>query len=257
MTRSLTRTNFPSSRLIRTLADLAILDVVEPEMAFAEKLGSWVAYTDAITLSTALNASPSSLQNGIRGTPSTADLSLNNEVARVRASLVSLITQSDSLKLGQARIERPEPEFELPLKVATAYAPYRRYYSAHQREMESRIRPLRIQVREALAKSSPALKQLAALDAALDGVLGEREGKLFATVPVLLQRRFTHLFKAHQQKLADTQKDDKPDLWMIRGAWLARFCQELEAVLLAELDVRLEPTSGLIEALNNELENHL
>ena len=47
---------------------------------------------------------------------------------------------------------------------------------------------------------------------------------------MLLQRRFTHLFKAHQQKLAETQQDDKPDLWMIRGAWLARFCQErLEA----------------------------
>jgi len=39
---------------------------------------------------------------------------------------------------------------------------------------------------------------------------------------------------------------------MNEGAWLARFCHELEAVLLAELDVRLQPTVGLIEALQNE-----
>ena len=38
---------------------------------------------------------------------------------------------------------------------------------------------------------------------------------------------------------------------MKQGAWLSRFCNELQTVLLAELDVRLQPTVGLIEALHN------
>ena len=102
------------------------------------------------------------------------------------------------------------------------------------------------------SQSLPALRQLAALDAALDKALCERESKLLSTVPLLLRKRFEHLLKAHQQTLLDTGHADKPDTWMKQGAWLARFCHELQTVLLAELDVRLQPTVGLIEALHNE-----
>jgi hypothetical protein len=52
------------------------------------------------------------------------------------------------------------------------------------------------------------------------------------------------------------QQEDKPALWMQPGAWLERFCGELKAVLLVELDVRLLPTVGLIEAMNNEKTKH-
>jgi hypothetical protein len=34
---------------------------------------------------------------------------------------------------------------------------------------------------------------------------------------------------------------------------LANFCRELQGVLLAELDLRLQPAVGLIEALSNEV----
>ena len=37
------------------------------------------------------------------------------------------------------------------------------------------------------------------------------------------------------------------------AAWLADFHEELKRVLLAELDLRLQPTVGLIEALRNEV----
>ena len=37
------------------------------------------------------------------------------------------------------------------------------------------------------------------------------------------------------------------------GAWLARFCHELQTVLLAELDLRLQPTLGLLEAYQKEI----
>jgi hypothetical protein len=49
-----------------------------------------------------------------------------------------------------------------------------------------------------------------------------------------------------------TQQTDQPALWLQAGGWLAHFCQELHTVLLAELDLRLQPTLGLVEALQNE-----
>jgi hypothetical protein len=51
----------------------------------------------------------------------------------------------------------------------------------------------------------------------------------------------------------DNEQPDDPALWMQPGGWLANFCRELQGVLLAELDLRLQPTVGLIEALSNEV----
>ena len=251
MTRVPTRTHFSNSSLIRVLSDLAMLEAVEPSAGFSEKLGLWVDYTDAIALSIALNAvSPSTV--GTRATVHFGVVDVASEdLARLRASLENSIMQCGLTTSVKTRVAWPSPDFKLPVKVATAYEPYRRYYAAYQRQMDADIRPLRASVRAALAKTSPSLRQLATLDAALDKVLCERESQLLATVPLLLRKRFEHLLKAHQQKLLNTQQADKPDDWMNQGAWLARFCKELQTVLLAELDVRLQPTVGLIEALHN------
>ena len=46
MTRAPTRTNFHSSRLIRVLADLAMMETSEPGTAFAEKLALWLDHND-------------------------------------------------------------------------------------------------------------------------------------------------------------------------------------------------------------------
>ncbi len=101
--------------------------------------------------------------------------------------------------------------------------------------METNVRSLRAKVRDGVAKASPKLRQLAALDAAFDGILCEREAKMLSSIPSLLEKRFNHLRKAHLQTLLDQQQtDDNPDLWMKPGAWLARFCTELQTVLLAE-----------------------
>ena len=250
MTRALTRTPFHSSQLIRILADLALLDAVEPGGAFAEKLGLWVAFRDAITLSAALTASPPVTPSGARLVSPAA---VRAEFDRVRATLVSAMTKTSSPGVGRTRTELPAPSFDEPLDVATGYESYRRYYLAHQRDMEANIRPLRAKVRGVLLKASPALQQLATLDAALDGILAERESKLLATIPSLLVQRFGQLLKARQQGLAETPQADHPDFGIGADGWLTRFRHEFQTVLLAELDVRLQPTLGLVEAFNNEM----
>ncbi|MEO8120851.1 MAG: DUF3348 domain-containing protein [Rhodoferax sp.] len=256
MTRALTRTNFHSSKLIRVLSDLAVVDAVEPGTAFAEKLGLWLNLHDAITLCAVLNESTAGQPPTQLGVKSVASVALGKEFARIRASLVDSITKSATPNLGKSRLELPMPKPGVSLEDATDYEPYRRYYSAHQRDMDSSVRPLRFKVREVLAKASPALRQLAALDATFDAILCDRESKLLSKIPLLLERRFAQLLKAHQQVLVDTQQVDDPALWMKAGAWLARFCHELQTALVAELDVRLQPTVGLMEAINHEMTKH-
>jgi hypothetical protein len=256
MTRALTRKHFHSSRLIRTLADLDVVETDEPDGAFAEKLAQWIDFGDAITLS-AVHSASSGISPGTQAeAKSVACVAIAEEFARKRVALENSIKARGSANPGKTRMELPTPGPVTPIKDAAAYEPFRRYHFAHQRDMELSIRSLRAKVREQIAKASPRLKQLLDLDAAMDGILCERESKLLATVPALLERRFEQLRKAHQHTLLATQQEDKPELWMQPGAWLARFCHELETVLLSELNVRLLPTMGLIEALNNEKTKH-
>lgn len=254
MTRVFPRTNFHSSKLIRCLADLAIVDAVEPGNEFAEKLGLWIHFADAINLSAVHSdsiARPPKMQAGTQpDKQAAACAAAGTEFNRIQANLVNSITKSFSPKLGKSHISLPAPALELPLDLGAAYAPYRRFYEAHQRDMELSIQPLRTNVREALAKASPRQRKLAELDVALEKILRERESKLLAKVPVLLKKRFEQLFKAHQQQLVDTQQADNPAAWTQAGAWLARFCNDLQMLLLAELELRLQPAMGLIEALN-------
>ncbi len=252
MTRAPTGTHFHSSRLIRILSDLALADAADPGMAFAEKMGQWVDYSDAISLSAALTPSAACPPATPTGAQESARVAAVEAFARARTTLVDSITKSGLPNLTGKRVELPAQEPGMPLDVAIFYEPYRRSYLARQRDMEVAIRPLRAHVREVLARASPALRQLAALDAALDGILCDRESKLLATVPVLLKKRFAQLLKAHQQTPVATQANN-PALWMHPGGWLARFGHEFQTVLRAELDVRLQPTAGLMEALNNEM----
>ena len=255
MTRVLPRTNFHSSKLIRCLADLAIVDAAEPGDAFAEKLGLWVHFTDAIILSALHNDSIASPPKMHLEAQSAARVAVGAEFDRIRVSLVNSITKSCSPNLGKTHIELPVPKLELPIDLAAAYAPYRRFYDAHQRDMELSIQPLRFNVRAALAKASPMLKKLADLDAAFETILRDRESKLLGAVPGLLKKRFEKLFKAHQQIFIDTQQADNPACWTQAGAWLARFHNELQTLLLAELEFRLQPALGLIEALVEAVDN--
>lgn len=256
MTRALQRTNFHSSSLIRTLADLAVLKIDEPDGDFAEKLGQWIGFSDAITLCAVHNACTAIPPATKSGAQPVARLAIAQEFDRIRVVLENSIKVSCSPNAGQTRLALPMLKPGTRIEDASAYEPYRRFHLAHQRDMELSVRLLRAKVRDQIAKVSPRLKQLADLDSALEGVFGERENKLLSTVASRLKARFDQLLKTHQQTLASVQQEDSPDLWMKPGAWLSRYCSELQTVLLAELDLRLQPTVGLIEAFNHENTKH-
>ena len=256
MTRALPRTNFNSSGLLRFLADLALVEPTEPGYAFAEKLGLWLDFTDAITLFAVHDESTGSEGSASPSAVPATGRAAAAEFARGRAGLVNSIVKSCTPQGGESRIKLPTPQTGVALEIAAAYEPYRRFYLALQRDMELNVAPLRARLRQTLAQAAPALKQLADLDAALDGILAEREGKLLATLPWLLEKRFEQLLEAHRQTLAASGQADDPALWLQAGGWLAVFCRDLQSVLLAELDLRLQPAQGLMEAFSNEVDKN-
>jgi hypothetical protein len=111
--------------------------------------------------------------------------------------------------------------------------------------MELSVEALRGHARQALALCTPELVQLAALDAAMEPLLAGREQRLLNSLPALLKVRFLAL----RQQAALIQLADKPDRTPDDLPWLQTFADEFEQTLLAELDLRLQPVTGLIESL--------
>ena len=244
MTRDFPRPIFHSSQLIRCLAALDLLEGAEPTSDFAEELGQWLHFTDAIALSSVHESGMAKVALQSPVLREATGTRLLAEFERARASMVGSITKSFAPTGGNAPIKLPLPEPEL------SYAPYRRFYEAHQRNMELMVEPLRVNLRAALANASPELRKLAELDVVLDRFLRAREGHLLARVPVLLQKRFLAQYAAHQAQIAASDQPDSPAAWTYPGGWLTCFCQTLHTLLLAEVELRLQPSAGLLEAFN-------
>ena len=135
------------------------------------------------------------------------------------------------------------------------FDPYRRFYSAHQAEMSYRVQDMQGRVREAASCLSPELAQLAMLDKTFEKLLTHRAREFFAVVPKqLLRKRFDflrqELRQEHQVRKTGVEQDDDPLTWVEPSGWLDKFYREMRELLLAELEVRLQPVLGLIETLN-------
>lgn len=226
------------------------MEVAEPTSDFADELGQWMHFTDAIALSSVHERGMAKVPPQSPEQRQAASASLTAQFERTRTQMVSSITKSCAPTGGNTPIKLP-----LLLDEEVSYAPYRRFYEAHQRDMELSVEPLRVNLREALAKASPSLRKLVELDIVMGRFLRERESKLLARVPVLLQKHFDAQYIAHQEQLAASGQPDNPATWMQPHGWLARFCQNLQTLLLAEAELRLQPSVGLLEAFTQQ-KNH-
>ncbi|MGJ7493628.1 DUF3348 domain-containing protein [Variovorax sp. RT4R15] len=220
------RTGVTGSTLVRLLARLADTDAPESKQAFADRLSQWLGWTDAISLSAALSGSPATARSG-----AAADASAERaQCARVRSAAASAIAED---MRGAA----------MDTDTTTGFSPWRQRYLARQQAMATSIGALRGRLRETLAARSPAMARLAAVDAVMEQVLGAHEHRLLATVPALLEKHFKRLRPADPAQDAPDNSEVQPQ------AWLDVFGQDMQSVLLAELDIRLQPVEGLLEAL--------
>jgi len=249
MTRISPRPDVNKTRLVRLLNDLDIAETNGRRPSLAEGLEKFLNFSDAITLSTALDSANQKTLSSSQTLPDRAPGNAANvELLRVQRILVNSVVRSCTPGAGVTLIKLPSLNSDTPIESAPAYEPYQRFYLAHQRTIADTTRRLRADVRAAIAVHSPALAQLAALDAVFDDILWEKTRRIFSTVPKLLEKRFEQLFAQYG---SDASSD--PTQWLASGGWLWCFCQDMQALLLAEVDIQLQPALGLIEAFNKEV----
>ena len=226
------RTAFSDSTLVRLLARLADADAPESRQGFADRLSQWLDWTDAISLSAALNGNPPTVPSGARPSGSDAE---DGECGRIRAALAKAIADDGAFTAARGA------------QTSADFSPYRQRYLARQQAMEASIAPLRERLRARLAARSPAMARLAAVDAVMEQVLGAQEHRLLSTVPALLERHFKRLRQSEPAAPGDPQAPDAPGART--EGWLELFRKNMQELLLAELDLRWQPIEGLLEAL--------
>lgn len=167
-----------------------------PRPAFADRLGQWLGWTGAISLSAALDAAGPAPVVARPGPPGAEEA----DFQRVRADRMAALAAGPSE----------------PASSPTDFGPYRRHCQAQQLAQQQAV---------------------AALDAVLDPALAAHERQLLGLVPLRLQAHFEQL-----QATADAHP-----------GWRHDFEQDLARVLTAELDHRLLPARGLLDALRQPL----
>jgi len=231
---------------IRTLARLTAADVPPPARSLSDQLSQWVDWTHAVALSTALDGRPPAALLDDRILSSADD----DECARVRASLTGAIVADRAFAAATPR--GPGSGNAAGTDETLDFAFYRQRYLALQQTMEASVGRLRERLRSLLTHATPGLVRLAAVDAVMERALSRRERALLAAAPTLLGEHFERLRQA--ALTADADADDNAPI-AAPGAWLDSFRKDMQNVLLAELDVRLQPAQGLLAALRTHAKN--
>lgn len=235
------RTALSGPALIRLLARLADVEVSDPKQSLADRLSQWLAWTDAIKLSSALNGNPPATAPGAQANIGAAQ----KECARVRNALANAIANDSALAAIRPRGSAMEPS---AADDSVDSSMLRQRYLFLQREMETAIGHLRERLRVALAAQTPRMARLAMVDAVMERALGPREQSLLAVLPALVTTHFERLRQQAQQAPGDAEATE------VRAKhapcpWLDTFRKDMQSVLLAEMEVRFQPVEGLLDAL--------
>jgi DNA anti-recombination protein RmuC len=148
----------------------------------------------------------------------------STELERVQAQLLAsfnhteLAGESESISDGAALKELLEP--------------YLQHFAQQQRLIESRISALRARLRASLTRASDELARLAQLDDYIERAMAAPQLRAMTGLCALLETRA-------RRHYADDPRRWRPRLW-----------SDLQRLLRAELDQKLQPVLGLIEALN-------
>jgi len=243
MSEAAVHQSLDGSRLVRYLAELQVSGAATPQQQLAQRLGALIDLPDSIKLSGA-HAKLQRLEFEPTGFPRE---DIKREFLRMRMAMVQSVVRTFAPRPGPSRIKLPAPEATPAVDPAEAYEPYRKFYTGHQRDMDFRVQQLQSQLREAATGLSPELARLAALDKALGETLVAHTRKFLAVIPQLLGKHFTHLHHEYQQPIEAPQDTGKD--------WTQchkRFCADMQGLLLAEIETRLMPALGLVEAITKD-----
>ncbi len=254
-------TSLSSTRLVDLLSGVNNLNIRISQANFAEKFGQMLHFSSAITLSSALEDAPEADFNP-------ADIS-GNEIRevffRMQTDLVRFIAEGfvTSARRGDDRLPTAKSlhahceltgVFSAAYKRKTkkhsvVYEPFRKFYLNRQNGLDIKVDHLRSVIRDSISNISPSLAQLARIDQAISESLSGAAAELFAMIPKLLEKRFLHLWDVHGPEFPENPEVTDFEQWMKPGGWISVFCNEMREILLAELEVRLQPVAGMIDSL--------
>lgn len=250
------------SRLVRFLNDLTVSDAVLFDKGFAERISQLIGLQQSLALS--------GLQGQLAGhtfesLPVEAD-TLKQEFLQVNQTLVESIVESFRPGAGSVRVQFPGTRLESTVGQLSQFGLYSQFYTARQRELERKCLHLLSFVRDGVAGLSPRLAQLVMVETALGDAITGYDRQCLAKIPKLLEGRFDELRRATELPLTQAPESDQAesadqDSQLTQGptpAWVQQFAVDMRGLLLAELELRLLPVLGLLEAIAEEpdLEEH-
>jgi len=233
------------TRLIRLVARLGSPAVARAPTDFAARLGRLFDLSDTIVLDDATRRTAHQPPAPARQRYQ-ARQQLAADLADSRDALAQAI--AEAFESDAVSEPLPPPQAARKPGIPPAFEPYARFYQARQRLLTARVQRLRARARAIVSEADPALVPLAELDAVFDNTLTAYRRQCHEALPAVLEKRFRALWRAHHRALP-AETPDPPAEWLREGAWLDRFQQEMRLLLLAELEARLIPVQGLLDAL--------
>lgn len=232
---------------MRLLSELAVTAVEPSSRNFGGRFGQLFALSDSISLS--------ETHAGLADTPFTAHPvdpeSINGVFLQSQQKILDsihcrFVSDEDD---GRLRHRFPALRAGATKEQLSGYDAYQGFYVTLQREMDREIQYLLSVVRDAAAGLCSELAQLVVIDQALGDTLSNHSRKLLAQVPRLLSLRFEFLRQQHFQSLFHVEQDNI-EHWLKSEGWLNQFRLDMHRTALAELELRLFPALGLLEAIH-------
>ena len=236
------RTALHSTRLVRSLAALIDTPSHDSGHQFSCRLGTLIDLGDSVKLASA--------QSGLKELVFKAGVvdsaHIRREFLSGRAAIINGILQACVPGETVSRIRFPEMAPNTPEAEATAPDAYVAFYRAQQNEIGYAVLRLHTAIRADISGLSPGLQQLAALDSALGTAMGNHLRGHFSAVPVLLTQHVVALRSDYLEQLDG--ESCHADAWPVQ---LGKLRADIQNLLLAEVEARLLPLQGLVEAIND------
>ncbi|MEJ6005599.1 DUF3348 family protein [Paucibacter sp. AS339] len=210
----------PPESLSRLLRQWGIAPASPPPAA--ERLGSWFGWADAIEIAQVLTTPPGRAAS--KAARNEAMAWANAELGRLQAELTSSFNHTELA--AEAALLADDA------RLTELLAPYLQHFALQQRVIASRTATFRALLRARLTRASDELARLAQLDEYIERAMAPPQLHALAGLSALLETR--------AQKYCATDP--------LR--WRPRLCSDLQRLLRAELDQKLQPVLGLIEALS-------
>jgi hypothetical protein len=237
---ALTPAQLNQSGLIRRLAQMALIDSDKQPEPAELRLGKLLDLSKSIRIAAAqLPCTDADTDSDAAASQATT---IRADYLQVRAALIKGIELSFNPGQLYTRIKLPTPQAATLTDDQVVLGQYQRFYASHQRDIIFRIQGLRERVSNGVGGISQELRQLVSLDATIADSISQHSNACFGSIPSLLSKRFDQL--------------NQPQITISGAATHQQFSSELKNLLLAEIDARLLPILGLVEAMEDHLMSH-